>query len=212
MKGSLVFLSLCGLMSGIISAAPARADLLTADFTIDNGNPSASGGEITFVLNGDGTISADLISTLAGAFQGFGFDSVGVNLPESNFAPTTPDNTYGWSDFYGYHASGFYCSSCGTSETWTIGTPGEFTSVFQALGGNNASTDFFLYSQNGDQWGADAASAVPEGSTWAMMLLGFAGLGFVGYRQRQRTAAESPRRPLFGAAGYKLNAAPHTRC
>ena len=27
---------------------------------------------------------------------------------------------------------------------------------------------------------------VPEPSTWAMMLLGFAGLGFVGYRQRQK--------------------------
>jgi hypothetical protein len=33
------------------------------------------------------------------------------------------------------------------------------------------------------------ASLVPEPSTWAMMLLGFAGLGFVGYRrQRQRLA------------------------
>jgi len=26
---------------------------------------------------------------------------------------------------------------------------------------------------------------VPEASTWTMMLLGFAGLGFVGYRQRR---------------------------
>jgi hypothetical protein len=29
---------------------------------------------------------------------------------------------------------------------------------------------------------------VPEPSTWAMMLLGFAGLGFVGYRQTTRRA------------------------
>jgi len=29
-------------------------------------------------------------------------------------------------------------------------------------------------------------SGVPEPSTWAMMLLGFAGLGFAGYRQRQK--------------------------
>jgi hypothetical protein len=27
---------------------------------------------------------------------------------------------------------------------------------------------------------------VPEPSTWAMMLLGFAGLGFVGYRQARK--------------------------
>jgi hypothetical protein len=145
---------------------------------------------ITFVLNGDGTISADLISTLAGAFQGFGFDSVEFGLTESNFAPTTPDNPFGWTDLYGVHASGFLCSSCGTSETWTIGTPGEFTSVFQALGGNNASTDFYLLSQTGDEWGANVSS-VPEGSTWGMMLLGFAGLGFAGYR-RARAGRSAP--------------------
>lgn len=32
-------------------------------------------------------------------------------------------------------------------------------------------------------------SAVPEPSTWAMMLIGFAGLGFAGYRASRRTAA-----------------------
>jgi PEP-CTERM motif len=30
---------------------------------------------------------------------------------------------------------------------------------------------------------------VPEPSTWAMMLVGFAGLGFAGYRASRRTAA-----------------------
>jgi hypothetical protein len=32
-------------------------------------------------------------------------------------------------------------------------------------------------------------SVVPELSTWAMMLLGFAGLGYMGYRTRKRTVA-----------------------
>jgi hypothetical protein len=35
------------------------------------------------------------------------------------------------------------------------------------------------------------SATVPEPSTWAMMLLGFAGLGFAGYRQRQKFAAAS---------------------
>ena len=34
--------------------------------------------------------------------------------------------------------------------------------------------------------------AVPEPSTWAMMLLGFAGLGFAGYRASRRTDGSSP--------------------
>jgi PEP-CTERM motif-containing protein len=32
-------------------------------------------------------------------------------------------------------------------------------------------------------------AAVPEPSTWAMMLLGFAGVGFMAYRRRNQTAA-----------------------
>jgi hypothetical protein len=31
--------------------------------------------------------------------------------------------------------------------------------------------------------------AIPEPSTWAMMLLGFAGLGFVGYRSTRKAAS-----------------------
>jgi hypothetical protein len=31
--------------------------------------------------------------------------------------------------------------------------------------------------------------AIPEPSTWAMMLVGFAGLGFAGYRVSRKTAA-----------------------
>ena len=36
---------------------------------------------------------------------------------------------------------------------------------------------------------ATVAGAVPEPSTWAMMILGFAGVGFMAYRQRNQTAA-----------------------
>jgi PEP-CTERM motif len=32
-------------------------------------------------------------------------------------------------------------------------------------------------------------AAVPEPSTWAMMLIGFASLGFVGYRASRKSAA-----------------------
>jgi hypothetical protein len=36
-----------------------------------------------------------------------------------------------------------------------------------------------------------SVSAVPEPSTWAMMLLGFAGVGFMAYRRRHRGAVLS---------------------
>lgn len=34
-----------------------------------------------------------------------------------------------------------------------------------------------------------AVSAVPEPSTWAMMILGFAGVGFMAYRRRKSALA-----------------------
>jgi PEP-CTERM motif len=37
--------------------------------------------------------------------------------------------------------------------------------------------------------GPEVASAVPEPSTWAMMQLGFCGLGFLAYRRRNRSHA-----------------------
>jgi len=37
--------------------------------------------------------------------------------------------------------------------------------------------------------GTLTVTAVPEPSTWAMMLAGFAGLGFAGYRATRRTTA-----------------------
>jgi hypothetical protein len=38
-------------------------------------------------------------------------------------------------------------------------------------------------------WNVVAVSETPEPSTWVMLVLGFAALGFAGYRARQKTAA-----------------------
>ncbi|MGC9958933.1 PEP-CTERM sorting domain-containing protein [Roseiarcus sp.] len=58
-----------------------------------------------------------------------------------------------------------------TGQLFIDAPPGTFTT----LSGHDYSTDA-------------GVSSAPEPSTWAMMLLGFAGLGFVGYRQRQKFA------------------------
>jgi PEP-CTERM motif len=54
-------------------------------------------------------------------------------------------------------------------------------------------TDFFFFPNNRD--GGEEAfqmevASVPEPSTWAMMLMGFAGIGFSGYRRARGTRAE----------------------
>jgi PEP-CTERM motif len=48
---------------------------------------------------------------------------------------------------------------------------------------------------NGNQYfavGESVNTAIPEPSTWAMMALGFAGLGFAGYRKAKTSRAVFP--------------------
>jgi hypothetical protein len=178
-------LAACAVLAAALGAGVAHADTVKGSFTILNGAPSPSGGTVTFTLNGDGTIAASLTDTSGTNIDGFGFDSVGLNLPESNFSPTAPDNMLNWTDMYGKQNSGFLCKACGVHETWTIGNPGDFTSVKQALGGGNSSHPFFMFDSTlSQQWAADI---VPEPATWAMMLAGLGGLGAMMRRRRRAT-------------------------
>jgi hypothetical protein len=60
---------------------------------------------------------------------------------------------------------------------------------FNALNNGNSDAGF----PTAGFWTASfpTVAAVPEPSTWAMMILGFAGLGFMAYRRKQNGAALS---------------------
>jgi len=60
--------------------------------------------------------------------------------------------------------------------------------------GGDVIVDSTLFQNNGQILGVNPALAVPEPSTWAMLLAGFAALGFAGYRRRP------PQRPLRPSA------------
>ncbi len=69
--------------------------------------------------------------------------------------------------------------------------PGGLWSLNFGSGGNNGdpNTLFFTDGLNGERDGLfGSIRAVPEPSTWAMLLLGFAGVGFITYRRRKSAA------------------------
>ncbi len=105
-------------------------------------------------------------------------------------------NTLGYSDYLVLNGSGqvsnwFFLLQAGNLEIMTLGNDlnyqYQYTSTLDyatTLGG------FTLVDIN--QPGTWAAppniSAVPEPSTWAMMILGFAGIGFMAYRRKAKPA------------------------
>ncbi len=91
-RGMFLVLCLCLLSVG------AFADSVTGQFTIDlNWQPSSEPGICYFhPVSPDGSIAASLTVTNGFNILGFGFNSLAVDLPESNFSPTQPDNMDGW--------------------------------------------------------------------------------------------------------------------
>jgi hypothetical protein len=60
-----------------------------------------------------------------------------------------------------------------------------YVNIFDSL---NITSIVFSSSQKAFEFDNLTVAAVPEASTWAMMLLGFLGLGFLGYRKSSRSS------------------------
>jgi len=182
-----------------VSVAPAQAALVAT------GNPCAgviAGGIQTDcagffagnLLNGSPTNVADQILAL----QGLGIDTTGfswpaLDVPATHIADNGGSTTIDFAGMFvgptvigihfgggafgggqGAQATGFFVFDAGAGlDTITINL--------------SSSSGVVLYGTDGDGFVPPTGGGVPEPATWAMMLIGFAGLGSA--LRRRRTAA-----------------------
>lgn len=66
--------------------------------------------------------------------------------------------------------------------------PGTDVFALDQFDGEVTSLGVLTFSQSSDVEFSSVAGAVPEPSTWAMLLIGFAGVGFAAYRQKSKPA------------------------
>jgi hypothetical protein len=174
-----------GLSIFVLAPTYANADAITATFAteVQNGSQFVSVptvGTLTYTLNGDGTIAASLSTD--GPIVSFEFEG-SSHLVSSNISGLLYVD-YAPTDGYNSGVVGVDPTFRVNSLTWTIGTPAEFTSVSQAALVGDLGYQFVL-NDGGSEYVANVA-AVPEPSTWAMMILGFMGIGFMAYRRKTK--------------------------
>ena len=197
------------LLASVGFSSAARAEELTYQLTFDNGNGKAIGtGVLTLddvtptssLLVGPSGISADFVSLTATitdtaiergasstsfAIDSGSFSNIFLNSSVLNDAGITLTNG---------KVTGF--AAPGSSDVFTSDG-----NIFQFIGNGDAARDtpgleFSLGSNQGRGQisgtiavGPATVAAVPEPSTWAMMMLGFVGLAFMTYRRRKSVAA-----------------------
>ena len=163
--------------TGALNGVDWSGDFL---ITIAGDNSTVSGNEINPVVSVTITIPGDGTATLSIPTR------LGVNYGDSAVflgrvgAPRAPDLF----DFY-LSASDAAAFTFQADYGPVIGTGVFALNQFQNV---TTSEGPLTISSSGDVlFYTTGASLIPEPSTWAMMLLGFAGLGFAGYRKSRRT-------------------------
>jgi hypothetical protein len=198
-------------MAMFMTAAPSRAAVLTIDLDNYASAVDTTPGvlqatmKVTDVAGGvDVKVTLDAATLFAKS--GGAHITIAWNLDKAEGAVTGYDTTL-FTLSPGTNSPPGCVVSCGSfaftglQGTWTGTSPpapsGPITFMIAGIttadflnnsAGFMAAVDVLGPKGTGEVAGTGTLSAVPEPSTWAMMLIGFAGLGFAGYRQRRKLA------------------------
>jgi hypothetical protein len=174
-----IFLA-AGLAAAVFAPALANATVYRFSFESFDTELMAT-GEMAVNTAGDVTGVSGMISGLAN-------ETISAVTPNPNFsgAAYSPDGSFIYNNLY--HASGMAFDIDGLLLA-TAQNPGGYWNLWGTSPGNYSLWESVgIYNYPIEESGNLSMTAVPEPSTWAMMLLGFAGLGIAGYRVRRNSA------------------------
>ena len=192
-----VFSAAVGLVALVTVSVPAHASTVELDFTSANisavinltysgGVATGATGTITDPLLFAGTGTISLATPSSPNFHGTGSDSNGPT--QDYLAGTIGGQLFGTQLV---SADGTPIDNDGLVFNVTdSGSPTDNT-VFNIWFNGGTSYTGALFSnaaQPVEEGQLTAVAAVPEPSTWAMMILGFAGVGFMAYRRKSKPA------------------------
>jgi PEP-CTERM motif len=193
-----------------ILGAPADAALVidvyqNGDNVVATGSGSSDRTELTIIeaVYLTGTIWPSIGIAAVGGGDANVYS--GPSGPASFGAGGQIDQSSGSGPLFGVNGSGFFdAPALYIPSGYTSGTALSGSSTFdgQTIASLGLTPGTYVYTWGS---GADAdsltvnISGVPEPSTWAMMLLGFAGLGLAGYRTARKGLSPPPDQPHIAA-------------
>lgn len=166
-NASVVDFEYTGTVSSAQTPGIIAGDAVTINVLADNGSSSL----LSETWTGSDILDVTLQAGTYSAMYSAGSDSV--------FA------TDGSGDLYFADLSGNDPDSPTTDNFGTATAPLLFANAFCDTTGRCQSLNPILFFA---QWTVTEAHGVPEPSTWAMMILGFCGLGFIAYRRKPITS------------------------
>jgi hypothetical protein len=207
------YLAMAGVVALGLSASPSNAGVLFADnFQTDlsQWTTNLSGAIVAAPVGGGNALHFNSLGSGGDIFSSLiSFSGAGTYHLKFDYLGTCQAG--GCGGYVGLHPGGSTTTVPVTGDAWLASdTPAAYFTPF-TFSSNGAWTtvnfDFVVTTNNafglkledfvgsggeaGDAYFRNLvlSSAVPEPSTWAMMILGFAGVGFMAYRRRNQAAA-----------------------
>jgi hypothetical protein len=176
------------LIGGALAPQPAKALTVILDF-----DAAGTANDVHAVLNGSmngADFWASSGTATVGGVSGYSLLTAPGTPPGT---ATSPNNNYTFDDvIYNLFGAGQHLSDPGIAFALGSGPTGSEANLYWKPG--NIYSELQTVGTQAPGWSDDhlgtlAIATVPEPGTWAMMILGFMGVGFMAYRRKQTGSA-----------------------